>query len=550
MEIELEEAKAEIERLKCILADKETIIINLGDTKSPKSSLSEGDLVVDLENRHRKVEEELKWKVEKFKHLEEAHEKLRNQFHECKSEWEKEKSALVDEITQLQERFDDKNQKTDELKLELAMCRQGLENEEKRRKKLEEHVSDLKSALESATNEGIEGKREEECSAAGKREEEVANLRHSLRVKEMDYKDLTYKAKKLEKENQELLTSIKELQEAHIPRAVPTPSSWAKLKSRLKSIEQSHRECTANIKSKETEWNSKTDRLTQELNRTTSNLKMRDQFIEDLKTELERCNSSLTQLKMQNEELSLMLQLMKSEGSENIKSGVAHLMDQLEKEREEKHAMQEELDQLRDELESAQESLDRFNSELTDRANDKSELELELENWISVAAHLERQVTGTQLMRRELELSLLAQAEVEEMLKLDTVEKEKRISNLEHQIFLMDQEIRIEEHDDEEMEEDENITRRLKIYDGEQLQLELLAKELEEAIVSHILGERNYIFEQDNEPEQKQERMVLVDDPKGDEVCASKENVTHQHSHLRKTSDPFVEKRSPFKELN
>ncbi|CAO2827909.1 unnamed protein product [Amaranthus hypochondriacus] len=524
MEVELEEAKAEIERLKCSLADKETIIKKLGYTKSPKSILCKEDGLVDeLEDKDRKLEEDLKWKNEQFKHLEEAHEKLRNQFRDCKIEWEKEKSGLIDEITQMQEKLDDKTQKSDQLKFQLAMSRQGLENEEKRRKKLDEQVFEMKLAMERSTMEGFEGK---DCSRE-ENGEAIADLKHSLRVKEMDCKDLEYKSRKLEKENHELLTSIKELREAHIPRAVPTPSSWAKLKSRLKSIEQSHRECSANLKSKEAEWKLKNERITQELIRCTYNLKMRDQVTEELRKELEGYNSSLTELKMQNEELSLMLQLIRSEDG---KGAIAQLMDQFEKEREEKQEIQEELEQLREELESTRQALDMVDSELTDQANERCELELELENWRSVAAHLERQVTGTQSMRRELELSLLAQAEIEEMLKLDTEEKDKRIGNLEHQIFLMDQEIRIEEEeaDDEDMVEDENMSWRLMMDDGEEMQLELLARELEDAIVGHILGERNYSF-----------------DP-----CGSKENVNQEHSHLRKISDPFIEERSPFKELN
>ncbi|KMT09273.1 hypothetical protein BVRB_6g133730 [Beta vulgaris subsp. vulgaris] len=447
MEIELEEAKAEIERLKCDLDDRESIIKTQRDEaetlktlvselqkksseaekdlKSSKNNESEqGDLLEELEERQRKVEVELKWKVEQFKHLEEAYEKLRGQFRESKTEWETEKSSLIDEISKLQESFDDGN-RTEELKSQLAMCKQGLENEESRRKKVEEEVVELKASLASSTHEGFEGNVGGECSAAESGEEEVANLRHSLRVKEMDYKDMEYKAKKLESENKELLTSIKELQEAHIPKAVPTPSSWAKLKTRLKSLEQSHRESSEQLKAKEVEWSCKAYRINQELRRCSSSLQIKDELIEELKKELEGCNTSLTQLKMQNEELSLMLQLMRSEGSQEREGGVAHLMEQLEKEREEKLGMQEELDKIKDELEEARDALDMMDSELTDQSNERNEVEFELENWKSIAAHLERQVTGSQSMRKELELSLLAQAEIEELLKLDTEEKEK-----------------------------------------------------------------------------------------------------------------------------
>ncbi|XP_021714004.1 uncharacterized protein At4g38062-like [Chenopodium quinoa] len=574
---ELEEAKAEIERLKCSLEDKDYIIKTQWDeTKTLKTLVSElqkkekedvkspvnnqeGDLLEELVERHRKVEDELKWKVEQFKHLEEAYEKLRDQFRTSKTEWETEKSSLVDEISKLQESFDDENRAAEGLKYQLAMCKQALENEESRRKKLEEQVSEMKLSLESVAREGFGGKMEGGCLAVENGEEEVANLRHSLRVKEMDLKDMEYKANKLEKENQELLTSIKELQEAHIPRAIPTSSSWAKLKTRLKSLELSHKECSANLKAKEAEWSSKADRMDRELERCSSNLKSKDQVIEELKKELEGCNSSLTQLKMQNEELSLMLQLMQSEGSENTECGTAQLMEQLEKIRGEKLGMQEDLDKLREELEELREALDVIDSELTDQTNERNGLEYELQDWISIAAHLEMQVIKGQAMRRDLELSLLEQAEVEEMLKIDTEEKDRRIGNLEQQIYLMDQEIRIEE--DDTTEEDEKVSPRMQLED-EQLQLELLARELEEAVVVHIMEERDYSFDQssqeDMEPAEMHERMVVqgFDDNKirisleGEDICASKENASQRHSHLRKTSESLIEGRSPFRELN
>ncbi|XP_021865964.2 uncharacterized protein At4g38062 [Spinacia oleracea] len=557
MEIELQEAKAEIERLNCNLDDKDYIIKSQYDeNEALKAIVSElkkkninakkdinqcegqgGNLLEELVDRQRKVEDELKWKVEQFKHLEEAYEKLRDQFRVSKTEWGSEKSSLVDEISKLQESLDEGNRTAEGLRNQLAMCKQALENEEIRRKKFEEQVCEMKSLLESVTqNEGFEGK---ECSVAENGEEEVANLRHTLRVKEMDYKDMEYRVKKLERENEELLASIKELQEAHIPRAVPTPSSWAKLKNRLKSLELSHRECSANLRVKEAEWSYKADKM--------------NQVIEDLRKELEGCNSTLTQLKMQNEELSLMLQLMRSEGLEDREGGVAQLMEQLEKIREEKLAMQEDLEKLREELEDVCDALDKIDSELTDQTNEKSELEFELQNWISIAAHLEMQVTGSQVMRRDLEYSLIEQAEVEEMLKL-------KISNLEQQIFLMDQEIRIEE--DVTTEEDEKVSPRLEIDDydddDEELQQELLARELEEAIVGHIMEEKNYTFlhqslqEDDMGPSQKHERIIVQTriNLQGEEVCASKENVRQQHSHLRKTSDSLIEERSPFRELN
>ncbi|KAL2924870.1 hypothetical protein RDABS01_023678 [Bienertia sinuspersici] len=422
-------------------------------------------------------------------------------------------------------------------------------------------IKELSSANESQRDEAeslkvLVAELQKKCSE----EEEVKNLRHLLHLKEVDYKDIEYKANKLEKENQELLASIKELQETHIAKAVATPSSWAKLKGRLKLLEQSHKECSSSLLTKEAEWSYKADKMNQELAQCNFNLKMKDQVIEDLKKELESCNSSSTQLKMQNEEMSRMLQLTKSQGSEERETGMAHLMEQLEKEREAKLAMQEELDKLKDELDEVHDALDMLDSEMVDKTNENFEAEFELESWKSIAENLETEITRSQTMRRELELSLLAQAEIEELLKSDTEEKERRISNLEQQIYLMDQEIRIGEEDDEEVEEEENTivevdektSQGLQMDDEEQLQLELLAKELEEAIVAHIMQE-NYISES-NMLEGMGHVQELKDkariDPGSEEVCASKENLNQQHVHSKKIDESVAEERSPFRELN
>ncbi|KAG5013531.1 hypothetical protein JHK86_025792 [Glycine max] len=51
-------------------------------------------------------EEQIKWKEEHFKHLEDVHEKLIDQFKASKKEWELEKSTLLDEISSLKSLLD------------------------------------------------------------------------------------------------------------------------------------------------------------------------------------------------------------------------------------------------------------------------------------------------------------------------------------------------------------------------------------------------------------------------------------------------------------
>ncbi|XP_074294490.1 uncharacterized protein LOC141622342 isoform X1 [Silene latifolia] len=547
---ELEEAKAEIQRLKCNLDYKECIINQLSSTiDSQRTECSEKNKCSEvekermcaggeeLEEKTRKLEDELKWKVEQFKHLEEAHEKLRDQLKSSRTDWETEKSCLVDEISRLQMGIDDGERASERMKNELALCKQALDNEEIKRKRVEGQVSELKLSLERVNMEGLDGKMETECSTAGTGDDEVvADLRHSLRVKEMECKDIEYKARKLEKENQEILASLKELQEAQIPRAVPTPSSWAKLRGKLKTLEQTHRECAANLKAKEAEWRSQSEKLS-------SSLTIKDQAIDELKKDLDDCNSNLTQLKMQNEELSLMLQLLRSEVSESEGSdkegGLVYLMGQLEKEREEKRGMAYELEEkaererkLRDELEQVYEALDAIDSELTDITYQGSELEFELQGWMTLAERLKMQLEESQETRRELEASLIAQAEVEEMINREAEEKDSRISNLEQQILLMDQEIRIEEDGEDEEEKEEELSEG---DEDDRLHLDLLARELEVAIIAHITEERTRLHHQQHSLQE-------------DEFA--KENVTLQNCVVNKTVDPVIDERSPFKVLN
>jgi chromosome segregation ATPase len=145
---------------------------------------------------------------------------------------------------------------------------------------------------------------------ATQRDIEIAALRHSLVTKETFYKEIEYKAGKLEQDNQELLVSLKELQEAGI-REVGN-SSLAKMQNKLKSLEQMHRNCSANLKAKEAEWSSQLEKLTGELDNHRSALQSKETVVKELDMELENCHSVIMQLELQNEEASTMLLVLKS----------------------------------------------------------------------------------------------------------------------------------------------------------------------------------------------------------------------------------------------
>ncbi|KAA3474156.1 bHLH family protein [Gossypium australe] len=190
------------------------------------------------------------------------------------------------------------------------MCNQALAHEETRRKYLEVELSEFKTRFEKSFAECQDAKSQLECLNS-QRDKEVATLRHLLGTKESFYKEMEYRAGKLEQENQELLASLKELQEARIQEAANS-SSLSKLKNKLKSVEQMHKDCSSNLRTKEAEWNSQREEMMKKLNDYSSQLKIKDATLNVLEMELESCLSSAVQLKLQNEEISIMMVLLKS----------------------------------------------------------------------------------------------------------------------------------------------------------------------------------------------------------------------------------------------
>ncbi|KAH1079980.1 hypothetical protein J1N35_019741 [Gossypium stocksii] len=307
--------KAEIEGLKMDLSvSKKKCLEAEKAAKNPRVLRETEDLLIKVEEEKSKVEDQLKWKKEQFKHLEEAHEKLRDRFKASKKEWEQEKSALLDEISSLQTRLDSEIRVKRDLQNRLQVCNQALSREETRRKYLEVEVSEFKTHYENIFSECQDAKSQLDCLNS-ERDNEVATLRHVLGTKESFYKEIEYRSGKLEQENQELLTSLKELQEARIQEAGST-SSLSKLKNKLRSVEQMHKDCSTNLRAKEAEWNSQREEMTRKLNDYSSQLQSKDAALKVLEMELEGCLSSAVQLKLQNEEISLMLLVLKSGMSE------------------------------------------------------------------------------------------------------------------------------------------------------------------------------------------------------------------------------------------
>ena len=93
-------------------------------------------------------------------------------------------------------------------------------------------------------------------------------------------------------------------------------------------------------------------------------------------------------------------------------------------------------------------------------------------------------------MRKKLEASLLAQAQAAVLLNRDTQENHLKISNLEQQLVLFSQDNPVTEENAKD--EIEKASKLSQIDGDDQREQELLARELEEAILAHMMKEKNY----------------------------------------------------------
>lgn len=128
-ELKLHAYEEEIKGLKSFLSDSEKKRLEAEKKVEACRELRErDDMLFKQEEEKRKVEDQLKWKKEQFKHLEEAHEKLRCEFQQSKKEWEVEKSTLIEEISTLQTNLDSQTRISEGLQSRLQMCNQASFN--------------------------------------------------------------------------------------------------------------------------------------------------------------------------------------------------------------------------------------------------------------------------------------------------------------------------------------------------------------------------------------------------------------------------------------
>lgn len=283
-ELESLRKQLSISHKKCLQAEEKA--------QAPMELRQRDEMILKLEVQCRSINDQLKWKKEQFKHLEDAHEKLQGRFQLEKKELEKEKIALVEEICSIKTTLDSQIRISEGLQIQLKMCNQALAHEESKRKLLEVQLSESKSCFENVFTDYQEAMSKVE-SLSAKTDEEVAALRNLLRTKEVLYKEMEFKIAHLAEENLEIRESLKEFQEAQIQNPGATSLHWR---------------CSKNCKEKESKLSSRIAKMTEERAHYLSDLNGKDVQIQTIEKELESTYSSMEVL---NEECSIVLMLLK-----------------------------------------------------------------------------------------------------------------------------------------------------------------------------------------------------------------------------------------------
>ncbi|CAA0807366.1 basic helix-loop-helix (bHLH) DNA-binding superfamily protein [Striga hermonthica] len=425
------------------------------------------EYIVELEKENAVLKDELKWKNEQFSHLEQAHCQLRAEFESSKTEWFKEKSLLVDEISKLQADFDAQVRVSENLETQLWSSNQALAHEESKRKAVEIELSESRAKFENVYSDCKSVKSEIE-ELAVKRDEEITELRMSLRQKEMLCNEMNYKAAQLERENNDLLASLKDLQEAQIKSNVSS-SSLKKLRNKLDDLENLHSKCSVSLKQKEDKWNSRVEKLTVDMENCLSELDSKDEIIRELKKELEDCRWLL---EVKNEENYVFIMTLRSEFqfacskvfeeknmflNEELRSAFEGSQQALEKENASLFVLMNEKDveigKLRDQMRQSQ-------SVMLAKSEDVKRINQEKDDYVQLAEDRNRSISFLEnevdRLKNELDKKVAAEFALlesqnsleQEIMKLSSSIKERnqKIEELQRESVLLDEALKTAEN--------------------------------------------------------------------------------------------------------
>ncbi|WMV50900.1 hypothetical protein MTR67_044285 [Solanum verrucosum] len=309
LEMQISASNNEINALKQIMSVRQEICVESELKTRASKDLKDGDAIIQkLDEENRIAKDQLKWKSEQFKHLEEAHKRNHDQFKTSKVEWGQEKSAMLEEISSLQARLDSQTRISEDLQSQLRMSNQALAHQESRKRILEIEVSEFRSQFHDISLECQEANSKLE-NLTIKRDEEIGELRNLLRTKEALFKDTKCKSIQLEQENQDLRRSLKELQESQLQGTAST-SVLKKLQSNFQHLKQLHKKCSLNLKEKEAEWSSQIGKVAEDMKRCMSELKSKEKHIDELEKELDDRRDACDVL---TGEISVLILVLKSE---------------------------------------------------------------------------------------------------------------------------------------------------------------------------------------------------------------------------------------------
>ena len=431
-------------------------------------------VMVKLEEEKNEVQNKLKWKEEQFEYLEEAHNKLQDQFQMTEEDWEREKSVLLKEICSLQSRLNSQTRTVEGLQTRLEMCNNALAHEERKRRSLEIQVSDFESHFQKVSAQ-FEEETSEIQSLTIESTEETSKLRNAMGTKEKIAKEMELKIAHLEQENQELIGSLKELQKDQIKNA--GSGSSAKLHNKLRRLEQVHSSCSAKLKEKESELISQVEKIEKDASSFKYDLEGKEEDIKKLQMELESCNCTIQEL---NEEISIILEVLKSELLEAYSTtynGKAE-MKLFDKEKDDKISL------LTAQLEMSCSVLETARLELEEERKKDRKLEDLLQQIV---------VLEGKLVAKAYEME--AGVEAKENLAQIAKEKEICMENLQNDDAMLEQEFRRKEFEaatlarfDTERDFTEEKERLLRVIIDKEQRLKVLATSLESDLTSSVIS--------------------------------------------------------------
>ncbi|CAM0875376.1 unnamed protein product [Alopecurus aequalis] len=303
-DVAMRSCNEEIARFRRLLSEKEKKCSEAEQRAlAQREVMMRDDTLAKLEEEKAAVQGKLKWKAEQFRHLEEALKKVRDEFRVAERQWGSDRSTLVDQIGTLETNLESKTRVTEEFRSRLEMCSQALAHEEGRRKMLEAEMSDLSHKYGNVVSEYEEARSTIELLTS-KRDGEIASLRSSLAEKVTMLNEMEYCKARIDQENEDLRSSLKEYQEAQIGGADAVVSLKG-LREKFRSLEQTHKCCTENLRDKEKEWKTQMGKLGNDLDGCLSRLDSQDTLIRELQNELLSSYSSLELQTVENLEASI-----------------------------------------------------------------------------------------------------------------------------------------------------------------------------------------------------------------------------------------------------